>query len=195
MRNEKVVMFNSPEAASFQTVSGWVDSNGRFWGQDEDQARYCGSTHRHCKNNPAHPIHQTNGYCKVCREERMDERFLKMEVKDWADEPLVIYDHDTYFFDADSLRDYLLECEEDPESVRLCICEPNMPREIDPSDYFCDDLPEDGELNDDQLIAAFELVNEMISKSGPLSWSQGQHVARLPAEFIAEIKAERATAE
>ncbi|KPB64284.1 putative prophage PSSB64-02 [Pseudomonas amygdali pv. myricae] len=125
----------------------------------------------------------------------MDERFLKMEIKDWADEPLVIYDGDTYFFDSDALRDYLLESDEDPEKVRLCICEPNMPREIDPADYFCDDLPEDGELNDDQLMAAFDLVNEMIRKSGPLSWSQGGYVARLPPEFIAEIKAQRATAE
>ncbi|RAU43477.1 MULTISPECIES: hypothetical protein [unclassified Pseudomonas] len=192
MRNEKVVMFDSAEAASFQTVSGWVDASGRFWGNDEDMARYCGSTHRHCKINPEHPIHATNGSCEVCRQERMDERFLKMEVRDWAEEPLVIYDTDTYFFDIDSLRDYLIDAEHEPEDARLCICEPNYPSEIDAADHLCDDLPEDGELQDDQLIAAFELLNEMIRKSGPLSWSQSSVAARLSAEFIAEIKAERA---
>jgi hypothetical protein len=70
-----------------------------------------------------------------------------------------------------------------------------MPREIDPADYFSDDLPEDGELHDDQLMAAFDLVNEMIRKSGPLSWSQGEYVARLDPAFLAEIKAEREQAE
>ncbi|WP_449102836.1 hypothetical protein [Pseudomonas extremaustralis] len=194
MRQEKVVMYNSLEAASLQTVTGWLDANGRFWGDNEDMARYCGSTHRHCKTNPDHPIHATNGWCETCRQERMDEKFLKMDVKDWGDEPLVIYDGDTYFFDADSLRDYLIESEEEPEEVRLCICTPNYPSAIDPSDHFCDDLPEDGEIRDDQLIAAFELLNEMIRKSAPLSWSQGAHVARLSPEFIAEIKAERKAA-
>jgi len=195
MREQKIVMFNSPDAASFETVSGWVDANGRFWGKDEDMARYCGSTHRYCKSNPDHPIHATNGWCETCRTERMDKKFAEMQVRDWAGEPLVIYDGDTYFFDADSLRDYLIDSEDEPEDARLCICEPNMPREIDPADYFSDDLPEDGELHDDQLLAAFDLVNEMIRKSGPLSWSQGEYVARLDPAFLAEIKAEREQAE
>ena len=60
----KIVMMDSDKAASIQTVTGWVDRQGRFWGKDEHQARWCGATHRKCKNKPdEHPIHSTNGYC------------------------------------------------------------------------------------------------------------------------------------
>ncbi|HAT6800607.1 TPA: hypothetical protein JAN03_00980 [Citrobacter freundii] len=57
MKTEKIVMMDSDEAASIQTVTGWVDRHGRFWGGDEHQARWCGATHRKCKNKPdEHPI-------------------------------------------------------------------------------------------------------------------------------------------
>lgn len=49
MKTEKIVMMDSDEAASIQTVTGWVDRQGRFWGGDEHQARWCGATHRKCK--------------------------------------------------------------------------------------------------------------------------------------------------
>ncbi|VVP59505.1 hypothetical protein PS843_05964 [Pseudomonas fluorescens] len=78
--------------------------------------------------------------------------------------------------------------------LQLCICEPNMPREIDPSDVFCDDLPEDGEIRDDQLLAAFELLNEMIRQSEPLSWSEGEFAAKLPQSLIDEVTSARAEA-
>lgn len=35
MSEEKVVMYESPEATSIRTVTGWVDPSGRFWGNDE----------------------------------------------------------------------------------------------------------------------------------------------------------------
>jgi hypothetical protein len=37
MKTEKIVMMDSDEAASIQTVTGWVDRQGRFWGGDEHQ--------------------------------------------------------------------------------------------------------------------------------------------------------------
>ena len=43
---KKIILPESPEAASIQTVTGWVSSNGRYWGNDEHMARYDGSTHR-----------------------------------------------------------------------------------------------------------------------------------------------------
>ncbi|MNL82122.1 hypothetical protein D3C87_2094230 [compost metagenome] len=69
-----------------------------------------------------------------------------------------------------------------------------MPREIDPSDVFCDDLPEDGEIRDEQLEAAFDLLNEMIRQSKPLSWSEGKFAASLPQSFIEGIMAARVAA-
>ncbi|MCV4285042.1 hypothetical protein [Pseudomonas capsici] len=191
MPEEKVVMYESAEAASIQTVTGWVDANGRFWGKDEHTARYCGSTHRKCDKDHAHPIYEIRSYCHICYQAGREAKFAAMPKKEWAGEPLVIFDGDRHFFDEDSLRDYLVEEEVDLESVQLCICEPNYPREIDPNDHFCDDLPDDGEINDDQILAAFDLLNEMIRASGPLSWSEGKYAASLPQKFIDSVLAEK----
>lgn len=194
MPKEKVIMFDSAEAAELKTVTGWVSASGRFWGDNEDMARYDGATHRQCKENPDHPIHSVRGYCPICHQERRDAAFLRMPVKPWAGEPLVIFDDDRYFFDEDSLVDYIVDEEINLDDLRLCICEPNMPREIDPSDLFCDDLPEDGEIRDGDLLAAFDLLNEMIRKSEPLSWSEGKYAAQLPQAFLERIEDARKSA-
>ena len=107
---------------------------------------------------------------------------------------MVIFDSDQYFFDEDHLRDYLIDSDIDLTDLQLCICEPNYPRPLDPSDVFSDDLPEDGEIRDDQLEAAFELLNEMIRKAGPLSWSEGKFAAALSTPFIDGVTAARVAA-
>ncbi|MFJ7007636.1 hypothetical protein [Pseudomonas putida] len=195
MREEKVVMYESPEAASIQTVTGWVDPSGRFWGKDEHMARYCGSTHRQCANNPAHPIHATNGWCEDCRAESRAEKFDAMPKRVWAGEVITEYDGDEYFFDEESLRDHLIDNDIDPADLKLVFCTPNYPRQIDPNDHFCDDLPEDGEINDDQLLAAFQLLNEMIRKCPPLSWSPEHEAVVLPQAFIDMVAHERLEAQ
>ena len=45
MAEKQIIMEDSPEAASIQTVTGWVSRTGRFWGNDERMARFDGSTH------------------------------------------------------------------------------------------------------------------------------------------------------
>lgn len=182
-----IIMFDSPEAASLQTVTGWLSADGRFFGNDENLARYCGATHRRCDAHPEHQIYEVNSYCKECHQQRRQAKFAAMPIKEWAGEPLVIFDGDQYFFDEDSLRDYLIESDIALADLQLCICEPNYPSQIDPADHFCDDLPEDGEIRDEQLVAAFELLNEMIRKSEPLSWSEGKFAAALPQAFIDEV--------
>ncbi|MNJ35195.1 hypothetical protein D3C77_299250 [compost metagenome] len=184
-------MYESPEAASIQTVTGWVSADGRFWGNNEDVARYSGSTHRLCKNNPDHPAHPTNRWCDVCRNERLAAQFAAMPRRIWSGEPITDFDGDGYFFDEEDLRDHILEYDIDLAGLKLVFCTPNYPSEIDPNDHFIDDLPEDGEINDDQLLAAFELLNEMIRKSPPLSWSPGKEAVDLPQSFIDMIKHER----
>ncbi|WP_434706873.1 hypothetical protein J3Q07_08150 [Pseudomonas sp. D4-18] len=194
MPEEKVVMYESLEAASIQTLTGWVAADGRFWGNDEHMARWCGATHRRCEKNPEHPIYEVRSYCRQCYEEGRRAKFAAMPVKEWSGEPLVIFDGEQYFFDEDSLRDYLVDSDIDLADLKLCICEPNYPSQIDPADHFCDDLPEDGEIRDDQLLAAFELLNEMIRQSEPLSWSEGEYAAQLPQSLIDEVTAARAAA-
>ena len=173
MKNEPVVLYDSQEAASIKTVTGWGFRDGRFFGDNEDVARFSGSTHRKCKNNPDHPIYRVNSYCEVCWKERRNEKFAAMEHAEWDEvTPIVIFDSDTYFFDIDDLRDYCEEHGVTPSQLQLVLCKPNYPSEIDGEDHFCDDLPPDGELPD-ELKQAFEALNAVIRKSAPLSWSQG----------------------
>lgn len=187
-----IIMYDAPEAASLKTVTGWVSADGRFFGADENLARHCGATHRRCDVSQDHQIYAVNSYCTECHQARRQAKFAAMPIKEWAGEPLVIFDSDQYFFDEDSLRDYLIDSDIDLADLQFCVCEPNYPSQIDPADYFCDDLPEGGEISDDQLVAAFDLLNEMIRNAAPLSWSQGEFAARLPQSFVDEVVAGRA---
>ena len=119
MPEEKVVMYESPEAASIQTVTGWVSADGRFWGNNEDVARYSGSTHRLCKNNPDHPAHPTNRWCGVCRNERLAAQFAAIPRRIWGGEPITDFDGDRYFFDEEDLRDYILDHDIDLADLKL----------------------------------------------------------------------------
>lgn len=191
----KIILMDSAEAASIKTVTGWVSSDGRFFGNNEDLARYAGATHRKCHNNPEHPIYRVNSYCEICHTEKRKVNFQAMPRKPWENEPLTINCAERFFFDADDLRDYCMENLVLPNELDLVICKPNYPSEIDGSDLFCDDLSDDGELPS-ELQEAFDAFNAVIRKSGPLSWSAGEYAAIIPADFlnvadIAEIESER----
>jgi hypothetical protein len=199
-QNEKIVMMDSDEAASIQTVTGWVDRQGRFWGKDEYQARWCGATHRKCQKKPdEHPIHPTNGYCEECHRESRQEKFAGMERAIWKGEPLNIFDGDTYFFDAESLADYCWENSLLPSELQLVICIPNFPAEIDMNDHCQEIIPDGGDHHDipEPIWLAAEALNKAIRESQPISWS-GSDVAAIVSNDIltdeqkAEIMAERA---
>ncbi|EHE7802992.1 hypothetical protein ACLIAG_004363 [Enterobacter hormaechei] len=200
MKTEKIVMMDSDEAASIQTVTGWVDRQGRFWGGDEHQARWCGATHRKCKNKPdEHPIHSTHGYCEECHRESRQAKFATYERAVWAGEPLVIFDSDQYFFDAESLADYCYEHSLLPSELQLMICEPNYPPEFD-LEQHCEEIMPDGEdyycLPQDVRDAA-EALNKALKESAPVSWSASNRVAIVSDDMLndeqkAEIMAERA---
>lgn len=181
---EKIIMRDSPEAASIQTVTGWVSSTGRFWGKDERMARFDGATHEKCDKNPAHPVHGVNGGCRVCRDESIQAKFATMPRREWDGEtPLCIYDGDEYFFDAESLRDYMIDNDIALADAQLVFCTPHMATEIDPNEHFSDDLPEDGEVSA-ELAAAFEALNLVIKGAAPLSWYPSGEVATLPPDLL-----------
>ena len=89
-------------------------------------------------------------------------------VEKWDGEtPCCVFDSDIYFFDEDSLLDYVAEHEPDAE-LRICKCKP-MHLSFVNEDNWADDLPEDGELPD-EVAAAVEALNKAISEAGPVSW-------------------------
>lgn len=180
MGNKEIVMYDSPEAASIQTLTGWVDRHGRFWGDDEHMARWSGSTHQKCERNPEHPIRENRGYCEACHDELQQALYMAMERQPWDGETILhLHNTDVYFQDLKSIRDHCLERHVLPEELQLVVCNPVYPEEIDGCDHFCDDLPEDGELPS-ELQEAFDRLNEVIRKSPPLSWFPGEIAAILP---------------
>ena len=195
MKKEEIVMYDSPEAASIQTLTGWVDRHGRFWGKDEHMARFAGSTHQLCDKNPEHGIRANNSYCEACHDEREQERFQSMarQLWDWKT-MLHLHGTDTYLSDVDDIRDHCIENGIYPEELQLVVCTPNYPSEIDGCDHYCDDLPDGGDLPQ-ALQEAFDRLNEVIRASEPLSWSPGKIAAILPENILTpEERAEIETA-
>ena len=179
MKEEKVIRYDSPEAARFVTnMQGWVDAKGYFWGNDsrsEHMARFSSCTIMVCEKCGAdYPNHS---YCRPCSEKRQIERYNALPKKKWDGEtPLYSDAADCWFFDPSELEDYCEEHECIRESLRLVICKPVYAREIE-SDYFCDELPEDQDLDDvdEELADLLEEVNKYIRKrEKPLSWRPGK---------------------
>jgi len=175
--DKETVLYSSDEAAKFVTgIEGWVSKNGHFWGENEHMARYEGCTHIDC-DDCGKPI-EVRGYtiCDECRLKKSIEKYHSMPKLKWDGEaPLYSDSGDEYFFDEDSLLDYLSENDCSIESLRLIVCEPEKFREIE-SDHFCDELPEDGELPS-SLEIALEELNKVIRKQPPSAWFPGKHAA------------------
>lgn len=171
---EPTIMYESDEAATFKTgLSGWVSAKGRFYGKNENLARYDGCTHKLCDCGNTMSKGWTK--CDDCRAKASDERYEAMPFKEWDDEPLVLFGDDRYFWSIDDLIDY---AEDNPEAdLQLVICEPNYAPEICDS-YGEEYFPEDQYLDDvaPELAKRIADLNEWIAKEKPiLSWTGGKY--------------------
>lgn len=138
-----------------------------------------------CKGNQEHPPHKKNNYCLECHDERIKAKWEAMPSKELDGSPVTIYDTDQYFFDAESLHDFLCDEGLAVDDIRLVFCIPNKAREINPNEHFCDKLDEDGEVSA-ELAAAFDALNAVINRQPPMSWSPGNVRVILPADFLGE---------
>lgn len=181
--DKPVVMYDSDEAAHKETREVWVSRGGKVC-DDEGIARYIGCTHRRCPK--CGTVNSIRSYCKTCRDAEMAAKFDTMPRKEWDGKtPLVIFDDDRYFFDADALLDYCADQGVQPQDVRLCLCEPVHGRHVD-DDFFCDDLPEDGDVPD-AIAEAMEAFNAVVTAAGPLSWVQDKFAAIIPASYRVDL--------
>lgn len=183
---EKRIDYESPEAASIQTVTGWVSSDGFFWGKDESMARYAGSTHRICEKNPEHGVHRKNEWCEKCHDERANAKWAEMPRREYDGTPVVVFGSDDYFFEQDQIVDWLQMNEIKPEDARLVFCTPNYLRQLT-GEEWADDLPEDGELNS-SVSDALDALNKVIAAQPPASWSEGTEAVILPANFGEDLE-------
>lgn len=180
-----IVMYDSPEAASLKTVTGWVSSSGHYWGDNEHMARYDGSTHTKCEE--CGETRENNRWCEPCHNRKDLEKFIAMKREPWdGDSPIYSDLLDRYFF-HESIFDFLNDSHNagilkpyTAEELRLIHCEPTYLHKIDADDWS-DDLPDDndGELPDD-VQAAVDALNAVIAKAGPVSWTPGNTAVQLP---------------
>ena len=89
----EIILDTSEKAAKFvENISGWVDCNGRFFGNSknsESAARYSGCTHQAC-NDCGEPAEKMYTVCPPCREKRDVERYAQRELEEW-DEKVPVY--------------------------------------------------------------------------------------------------------
>lgn len=171
------VDYNSDEAAKHVTgLEGWVDRQGRFWGDNEHMARWSGATHIPC-DGCGKPTRKGFLKCEDCREVKEIERYEAMEKVVWDGKtPLYSEAHDQWFFDEESVLEYLEEYEATMDQLRLVTSKPQYLNQLD-VDYFVDVLPEDDYSLPDDVEGAMEALNKVIRKAGPVSWVPGQYAA------------------
>jgi len=165
------ILYDSDEAASIKTLTGWVSRTGRYWGKDEHMARWDGCTHKLCECGNE----MMKGYtiCETCRSKKAIEAYDKMPFKEWDGKtPLVLFNDDQYFFHEEDIEIYLDDNELKPEDLRLMICEPNYLSPVNP-DIWSDIWPEDHDLPK-EVDEALSKLNEVIKKQKPFSWSEGR---------------------
>lgn len=178
MKNEeeKMILDSSPEAASIQTVTGWVSSTGRFFGKDERMARYDGSTHRTCVDCGIPCPQRSYTVCDSCRGKRWIATYNKYPFKAWdLEEPVYSHLLDKYFFTGSDDIEFELEDnyedEERPKyaDLQLVFCEPNRLAELD-FDIWSDAWPEDGEPSE-EFVKRVDEFNKWLATQPPASYS------------------------
>ncbi len=172
---EEIILPDDPRAAEFKTITGWVSRNGQFWGIDERMARYAGSTHSRCQTC-SEMCSKNSLYCDKHLRERELEKYAARPVKPW-DGTCMLYSEtlDRYFSELAEVIDWLRDEDSgaSPVDLRLVLCDPEYPDAPDPVDYYCDKLPESGDVPD-EVAEAFDVLAKTLKKCGPMSWFPGE---------------------
>lgn len=166
-KEEKIIMFESDEAAQIKTITGWVSSNGRYWGQDERAARYDGSTHHVCECGEVAERAYTR--CKTCRDKQAIETWKAYPYKEWDGKALIyLSGPDKYFRDESELMEFCDEEQVNANDLMLVLCEP-MHYSTVGYDDICQDSHEDWEP-EDELTKAMNEFNKVIQSLPAHSW-------------------------
>ena len=178
----ETILNTSEEAAKFvENISGWVSRKGMFFGNNKNSemfARYDGCTHMACEDC-GEPTRKMYTVCESCRDKRASLFYAKRERAEW-DEKAPVYSEvaDRYFYSWDEVNDYIEDNQpEKVDELRLIICDPVFLRPID-EDYWCDSLPEDGEMPDEVSVAINNL-NNLLKSVGPISYLPGKKAVLL----------------
>lgn len=155
-KEEKVILYDSEEAAQKVQVWAWKDSKG-YYHFNEGSARYSGSTHMACECGELMRVGYTK--CPKCSEISRKEKFLKQPFEEWDLTSMVCtdYGHD-YFSSEEEVIEYLEE--NDLQEIDLLIATPLDFSEVR-EDYWDDELGEEGELPE-EMRKALDALNKII---------------------------------
>ena len=166
---DKIIMYDSDDAARLKTVSGWVSSSGFFYGNDEHLARWAGCTHLKCECGNIMEKGWT--LCDECRHKKSIERYNALPFKKWDGvEYVCTWDGDKYFFGIEELEEWMFENEF--EEIDLLICDPIYYDTID-SETVASNAHEDWEPGKD-LLDAIKKFNAAVKKLPAHSWMPGK---------------------
>lgn len=168
-KQENIVMYDSDEAATIQTVTGWVSGDGFFWGENEHQARWRGCTNIKCKCGNITVKSYT--ICENCRAKATRERYLALPFREYKGEPVVDWDGETYFFDEDSIIEYLDD--NDLTEIDLLFCRKQEWNPVSP-DIWEDIMPPDEYELPDELQEALDNLNKVIESLPACSYFPGK---------------------
>jgi hypothetical protein len=174
------MLYEDPDLVEYRTdIRGWVGKNNkRYYGDAEDSehlARYDSCTHKKCKCGNIMRKHFTE--CSKCREKNRIESYYRMPYKQYKQDMVVYCDiHDKYFFDYDSILDFCDYEGIEVDELRLIVCKPNKPSNIDPYEYYEDILPEEDIDLPDDILEAFDKLNNTLNNSDSIvSWEPGKY--------------------
>jgi len=183
---DKIVMYDSPEAAHKELREVWVSRSGRI-SLDESVARYDGCTHTAC-GKCGEPTRKSWTICDKCRTIAAVERYNAKPKEAWDGEGVVFSEAREQYYDENDLA-ALEEKGECLTALMLVLCDPVFANPIE-EDYFCDVLPEDGEVPD-AIMDAAGVFNKAMEAYGPLSWYPGPYAMDVFAYLASKEKGEK----
>lgn len=171
MSEEKIIPYDSVEAARLETVTVWMSSKGNGY-KDESIARYDGCTHRPCQVCGA-LTKKHRLICDDCGYKKDREHYDTLPAKPYGGEPVYSKSCQEFFFGQEEIEDHLSEHESSLDDLMLVHCEPQYLSTFAYDDHYSGDLPEDRYLSDEwsELAEIFERANQLIAKEKRImSW-------------------------
>lgn len=176
MRTKEPVIRYEDAAEVRENIKGWVCKKcSRYWGKDEHMARYCCSDDHPCECGGRKS--KTYTVCDDCRQKKEHDAWFSLPESEWDGEfPIGTWDDDKFFWDEESLIEYLCEVNEveEPEdltddqieSTKFCLCEPHK-HDFELAGCISDYLPED---DDTDFREIDKIINDWIAANVPKVW-------------------------
>lgn len=186
--NNEIILIDSDKAAKFVTdISGWVNSKGHFYGNNEHAARYDGCTHTYCKECGA-ICQKYYTLCENCRSVKQDDKYSSMQQKHDPDcEYYYSYVTDEYYTYEDLIYLYQNAELDHPSKLQLILTTPEFGYNYTLTDeYFSDITCDDSVYIPADIQDAMDEFNRILMRNKtPFSYSPSKY--RVPDGYFDHI--------